>query len=280
MDTSYRDDPAFAQSDLKLFAQNRRLFYETKILRLWDNDRRTPSKEFGTLVDHWLFAPQRLLDVPAEVLSKSGSRAGKAWQHFVKENPDRTYVMPEQRVILDAMLESLKRHERVTRILFGDHEMHSYVRRKWDCPHTGLERKCELDAWLPEQGFILDVKTCVDPTPVAFAEQVAKWGYHIQGATYCEGQGVYEEVNAYLLIAIRNEPPYDVELYELAAEWLAEGERWNERWMRRLASDLSESRWDPVTKDHTVILSRPRGYAQYAWDDSRLCGDQYDGDAS
>ena len=85
--------------------------------------------------------------------------------------------------------------------------------------------KAKPDLYSPEHETILDLKTCRDARPYAFARDVSAYGYHVQEAFYTDvwkaaGGG---EVSAFCFACVEKEPPYAVSLYELDANAIAEG---------------------------------------------------------
>jgi hypothetical protein len=100
------------------------------------------------------------------------------------------------------------------------------VAYQWTCPHgSGLNLKGLAD--VVGDGWVADIKTCSDPTPHGFARQAANLRYHWQAFAYREA---YAAINGgdlpdFYFVAIGNEPPHRVEVYELASEWLMIAER-------------------------------------------------------
>jgi hypothetical protein len=87
----------------------------------------------------------------------------------------------------------------------------------WDDKATGQRCKCRPD-WY--QGTtIVDLKTCQDASPNAFARACATFGYHTQAAHYLNG--TFAE--RFVFIAVEKTYPYAVGVYELDAAAMAAG---------------------------------------------------------
>ena len=76
--------------------------------------------------------------------------------------------------------------------------------------------KGRLDGLSAELKTIIDLKTCNDASPEAFARKVWDYGYHRQAAMYLRGataNGI--DVKHFVIIAVETEPPYAVACYTL-----------------------------------------------------------------
>lgn len=57
----------------------------------------------------------------------------------------------------------------------------------WTDPQTGVLCRCRPDFWAIKSSIIVDVKTCVDASPEAFAKSIVNWRYHVQDPMYRDG---------------------------------------------------------------------------------------------
>lgn len=79
---------------------------------------------------------------------------------------------------------------------------------EWKDPITGLACKGRLDAFSPEDGLAVDIKTTTDASPAAFPRAVANYLYHGQAAFYLDGLNAAGiPVEQFIFIAIEKEPP-------------------------------------------------------------------------
>lgn len=92
---------------------------------------------------------------------------------------------------------------------------------------------------------VTDLKTTQDPSPRAFGNSIARYGYHRQGAIYTDAvQALYpgEELH-FVLIVVRSSPPYEVACYELDPEDLALGRAQYLATMADLIRRRAENDW-------------------------------------
>lgn len=57
----------------------------------------------------------------------------------------------------------------------------------WTDPQTGVLCRCRPDFWAMQADIIVDLKTCLDASPEAFAKSISNWRYHVQDSMYREG---------------------------------------------------------------------------------------------
>ena len=86
---------------------------------------------------------------------------------------------------------------------------------------TGVDIKCRPDAYWPEDGLIMDLKTCRDASPAGFARDVARFGYDLQAAHYLRtldqaGQPARE----FLFVCVEKEAPYAVCVHRLSPDYI------------------------------------------------------------
>ena len=272
----YRAHPAIAQSDLKTYAKSKMAFYLEKVRGIRPPEKKSRSLDFGNRFDRWVLEPEALVTVPDHVLSKpnaaTGVRAktGKAYKDFCRQFIDDDQIgitETEELELLRAQAFAAEFHPRIHRILW-ELEKQTKINLFWPCPETGIERKCEIDCFVPEPRLIVDVKTGRDTSWEHVERDIYEYGYHIQAATYLEAMTFsddYPDPAGYVIIIFRNEWPYDCEIYDLH-RCVPEGEDFNRREMRRLAADLERNDWGPITRDETFLVSRPSGYVGRKWD--------------
>lgn len=86
----------------------------------------------------------------------------------------------------------------------------------WTDEETGVLLKARPDLRLLS-GRLIDVKTCQDARPDAFARSIYQHGYFLQATTYQEAlRVVCQQPNVpFRFIAIEAEPPYGIAVYDL-----------------------------------------------------------------
>ena len=244
----YRADPAISQSDLKAFDRNRQLYHETRHLKIWEPDPPNESMIFGNMVERWLLCGDKgdegIVKIPVTALSAAGQRRGKTWDAWKdRQHPDAVLLTPkeydEKFFGLERIRANVDSHPLAKDMLSQEviEESEVHPRFKWTCPHTGMDRKAELDLWLPDERLIVDIKTAADVTPDGFANAAEAFGYAKQAVTYQEKM----YADRVLFIVIKNKKPYNVEVHELDEEWLVDAHDWNRDTMQELKRCTDEN---------------------------------------
>jgi len=79
----------------------------------------------------------------------------------------------------------------------------------------GLDFRSKLDWVDPRRKLIIDIKTCRNASPKAFAIHAAKLGYHRQGALYCEGASqVWGGQFRFVMVCVCTTYPYETSVVE------------------------------------------------------------------
>lgn len=181
----------------------------------------SPAFRLGRLVHGMVLEPgkDRIAVVPP---CDRRTKAGKAeWSAFLDANVDAEVVSAAEYDDLNGMATAVLNHMAASRLLTGGH---SEVSLTWgheahdlmhDKPWT-IACKGRID-YLREDGLIVDLKTCQDASPRAFARDAARYDYPLQMAMYARGL----EVNGVhpagaVLIAVEKTPPYAVGCYAFA----------------------------------------------------------------
>ncbi len=93
--------------------------------------------------------------------------------------------------------------------------------------HEGIRAKARLDYSRQDRDDcnVVDIKTCQDATFKGFRGAVFRYLYHIQAQWYRIGyKAVYGVWPWFVFCAVENHPPYNVALYELHSDILAEAQ--------------------------------------------------------
>lgn len=89
----------------------------------------------------------------------------------------------------------------------------------WTDKATGLLCKARPDALVDRIGVMLDLKTCRDSRPKAFASAFYDFGYWRQFPFYLAGLHAHGRNYArVVVVAVESEPPHDVRVYEVSEE--------------------------------------------------------------
>jgi hypothetical protein len=149
-------------------------------------------------------------------------RRGKAWKEAVdKAEKAGTILLVEKDYhTCMTMRDRVWQNSTFAAILSGKDAKYEYS-AFWQ--YHGKQCKLKVDCAKPR--LIIDLKTSADASPRGFAQSVAKYGYHQQGAGYKYGwsQASGEPIDAFLFLVIEKTPPYAPAIYELDAPSMAEG---------------------------------------------------------
>lgn len=93
-------------------------------------------------------------------------------------------------------------------------------------PETGLLLKARFD-FLPDQPFVIDVKTTEDASLHSWQRDCAKWGYHLQAAFYSDVRQLItgEETKGFYFIVVEKSAPYEVQVYHMGEASIEKGRR-------------------------------------------------------
>jgi hypothetical protein len=128
----------------------------------------------------------------------------------------------------------------------------------------GIMRRCKFDR-IVNRSHIVDVKTCQDASPAAFARTVVDREYHRQAAWYSEILVNAKQLEFYpnfFFVAVTKEVPVRVEVYSLSQEFLDVGFSRVIRLMQDYRQCLSSGVWQFKHYGKPLTLPVPR-YAKY-----------------
>jgi hypothetical protein len=246
-DKGYFDDPAYSQSDLKAVLDCPQLLWEMK----HNGGRRklpTAAMQSGT-IDHMAVLEPDRFDKTYAVCGPRNTKAGKAAAKAA-EDAGLEPITQAQYVEAHNVNAAIRQHPLAKQLLVdGQPEVSVYG----EDASTGLKVKGKLD-WFNDDR-IIDLKT-VGPggaSPAAFTKQIVNFKYHLQAAHYLEMTGA----EAFIFLVVEREPPYQIGIYELDDNALAEG-----RWLRKKALDTvafcrAANSWPGYTPNQPQTLSLP-----------------------
>lgn len=108
---------------------------------------------------------------------------------------------------------------------------------------TGLTRKIRPDWLIPSAQMIVDVKTCRDHRPGAFARACKQYGYHLSAAYYLDTANEVLPVEHFVLLAINAEAPFEVEAYTLDRDSIEQGRKEYREALARYAACKRADDW-------------------------------------
>lgn len=203
----------------------------------------TDAMRLGTACHVAMLEPHRL---PLEIaVWEGGRRAGKEWEAFREMNARKTIVTAEQYATALAMGEAVRRHPVAGPILGnGGHAEESIA---WVDRASGLPCKGRID-WRPARNVIVDLKTAREIGLRAFQSAAWSMGYFHQVAFYRRGLAsilgdVERESVTTRIVAVENEAPYDVGVFELDPDGLALADEEIDELLARVAEAERTGKW-------------------------------------
>ena len=252
MSDPYFDHPAWSQSDLKDVLDCPKAVWENKLSGLPTSRKRpvTPAMKEGTVLHSAILEPA-VYKTTYAVTGPRNTKAGKeqaakaeaaGFQVITQTLHDKAAELAH-RVKSHPLAAELFEEGRAEVPLFDTDEA------------TALQVKGKLD-WLRDTDeTVVDLKTVGGggSSPANFAKQVANFKYHLQAAHYLE----LAKAKRFVFVVVEREFPFQVGVYELDDDALAEG-----RYLRRQALDLvaqcvAFNDWPGHTDDQVQTLSLP-----------------------
>ena len=259
--STYHGRAAESASRVKTFIESPRKYFRENILGL--SRKVTDSMQVGTaiheevLLDAWLHS---YVEIPEEVLSKSGSKAGTAWKEFQAANAGRVLLKSAEIDSMLTVMASIGNHSLASSLLEVQDGDFSEITFTADAEvlmttEAGLEAtvlpvRSRLDFVSPSRDRIVDLKTTGDLSERAMRYKGIDSGWDIQAQFYrkmCKAFfGRWFDVD---FVVAETKEPYRVEVWSPSVESLKlADERINE-----VLQDISSRRreWD-VTADENI----------------------------
>ena len=122
-----------------------------------------------------------------------------------------------------------------------------------ECPDSGIRLKCRPD--ILNGDIIYDVKTTRDVTPRRFSYIVKDLGYDISAWFYCRVMNLITGIDyTFKIIAVDKYPPYEVVIYTIPPEMMAEVEPRCMDALYLLADCLTSNNYPPQNLYQELIL--------------------------
>jgi hypothetical protein len=216
--------------------------------------------DFGSAVHEvaLLGDASRIVVPPDDVLSSSGSRAGKAWYAWKADNEGKLILKQSEYDAVMQCVDAMRSHPIAGPLL----ESIGYTERmyQYDDAERGLTVRCRPDKLCQRNGknVVLDIKTTANTTPASFVRSVAEFGYDRQEYVYRKVLANNDvHVDAFIFIAVKKVAPYTVDCYTIREDWIVSAGEVVERALTDLARRLRENDWNAVTHNSVVELSPP-----------------------
>jgi len=171
----------------------------------------------GSAVHAAMLEPNTFFD-DYHVMSKIDRRTKEGKEAYLveqKKAEGKALITPDDYEKINAILDNFRNDDLAQKYCKGVIELSHYGK------HEGLDVRVRPDCLNKVQGFISDVKTCQDNSPMAFKRDVYKYAYHLQAAFYMDIIGVDE----FRFIAVETNYPYTIEVYTLSDEMIEQGRK-------------------------------------------------------
>lgn len=224
----------------------------------------TPAMILGTLVHSCVLEPDKPLPQiavkPANM--KFSTNEGKAWR-AEQIKAGRLIIGEDANATLKGTVASIAAHP-ICQQIFANGVSEVSIFHKINLAGTVL-RKARLD-WVPPGNALVDVKTCQDASPEAFAKDILNHRYHSQGAYYLDAWndsqellqplGLWQPKECFVIVAVEKAPPYLVAVYTLHYRAVGKGRARNIDDLGMYIRCASENHW-PGYSEEMVTLDLP-----------------------
>ena len=245
--TEYTLQDAVNNSALNAFSKSP-AHYKRYLDRLGDRPD-TAAFQLGRGVHCLALEPESFND--RYVKSPDCRRGTNEWKGFSKLHPSKEIIKPAEYEEVFAMGSAIRTHPEAAMLLDGGL---SEVTIVWDDKATGMKCKARLDRWNQKRGTIVDIKTCQDASPSAFAKAIEERKYRRQGAWYETGAlEVGLPAKEFCFICVEKEPPYYVAVYRLSREVIELSKLENAELLSRIKAHHQANYWPGYTEGSPVI---------------------------
>lgn len=263
---SYHDGPGISRSMLMDIHQRRlsgrRTFAARYVTKTAPRETETNAMRIGTVSHVAVLQPDKFDEliaiIPPDVLSKSGSRSGKAWEAFEAEQASlgKTCVKESELQEIRAMRDAVNADALCSWIMspraICEHPIY------WTDEETGLELRCLPDFVLPLKNKLLcaDLKTCAD---IETFEKALADDYWMQEPHYVAGlRAVYgNDVEiVFGFVAVQKTAPYPVNLFQMSERMSSDS---HAKWRAALnvvAECKKSGNWLDQSQLSSVIVDR------------------------
>jgi len=234
----YHADPAISASQLKTVMQSPYHYWSRYLDPSCTPTIATSAMKLGSLTHCAVLEPDEL-SKRYGITPDRRSNAGKALAAEMEATGIEAVTAQEMEQAL-AMAASVRSNSTAALLLSNGAAETSH----WfdDIP-TGLRCKCRPD-WLSADGAtIVDLKTCQDASPAAFARSVAAWSYQVQAAHYLAGT----LATRFVFVAVEKTAPYAIGVYELNTEALIHGSIARHNALQRIQDCRAINEWPGYT---------------------------------
>ena len=263
----YHAHPAIGSSMLEDFWRSRRLYHGRYVAKTILRNPPSDAMILGTLLHLRILEPQRYESELAPMQSavapdgkkwfrRQGSEHERWWAEYEATCEGKIIADAETRAKVEAMAAAVMANEDARLIIErrGEPEYSIF----WTDSETKLDLKCRVD-WMGP--YPIDLKTTRDPSPKGYSRQFVELGYARKRAHYMAGIfAMTGEHLPFMHIAVRNEPPFEVGVYEIddtGRDGVGLGESQWRGLLRELATCIEKNDWRNAWEKGVTTLSLP-----------------------
>lgn len=254
----YHAGDGVSNSRLKDFRKHPALYHAYYVAKSLPKPGPTPAMQVGTALDELVTLGEfeTCAEIPRDVLNKDGHKKGKAWTEFAEANADKVLFKSDQIQAVYRMRDAIMRHN-AARQLLANIADRAQVSLRMTCPNTGLLLRCKLDALHPT--IAVDLKKTCNADPLKFAYSCLDLGYASQAVFYSRLAKSYLGIDdiRFLFVAVEEEFPFRVEVYELAPEFIEEAAVELDSTLEQLAECYDTGVWELPHHGRIVTLPKP-----------------------
>lgn len=245
---AYKEWPFLNHSALKLIKNSPAHYRE-----LYNSVERKESKSLliGRAVDCALLEPENFYQ--DFVVAPDIRRGTKAYDAWAEQHAGKDKLSTSEWKDVHGTVECLKRSPKAMALLKSGHIQASVV---WAEPLlNGALCKGRMDAYHPEMGIVVDLKTTESAKPASFAKSIFKYGYYTQLAFYMRGlRALGLKADRSVLVAVETSAPYvGLKIFELLPELLEKANKENEILLKTLMDCQLTNNWPGYGDDIEMI---------------------------
>jgi hypothetical protein len=206
----YHARPGVSASMLKSMAKGWRTFEAEHITKTAPR-KETPAMALGTAVHTALLEPDRFDSEYVICPADCSDRRTKAYKEWSATNSDKIALTIDDAKTIHAMCKAATKDEFAMQLLTAD----GHVEKSLEWTENDVHCRMRFDKIAGP--FCIDIKTCQDATPEAFAKTIASYRYDLQASHYLSGltsNGIGWGMR-FVFIAVETASPYRVRCYEM-----------------------------------------------------------------
>lgn len=262
----YLEHKAYSRSHLLLMERCPKYFYYHTHTNP-DDTEPTKALSIGSALHYLVLEPELFADnvavLPSDLKKPSITQINakkpseetllqiQDWNAFVRESAGKIVISESELESVSLMAEAIT----------SDEDVLQYIRATGKSEHTllyecdGIPLKVRIDRICEDDGFCIDIKTCADASPSAFARSVINYGYDMQAHMImqaCRFHGL--PVKTFYFICVEKEVPHCVAVYRCGRDVLESGAMRFEKALSTLKHCLATDTWPSYTMEAQELL--------------------------